>query len=237
MSEGAPAHPRYAIYFVPAAESALYRFGSALLGYDCYGGNDVDFPVVLPMEPLAWRDLTSEPRRYGFHATLKAPFYLAGGAAESELIEEFRRFARGSDRAPAFAPVVDALEGFIAIVPGARDPAIDRLAASCVTGLDRFRAPLNDEDRGRRMAGLSERHVAYLDRWGYPFVFDEFRLHMTLTGRLPAERRGAVLSALRKEFVAVCGARSVRIDRLALLRQDRPDGRFRVIDHAAIGAG
>jgi Protein of unknown function (DUF1045) len=237
MSKGAPAHSRYAIYFVPTADSALYRFGSALLGYDCYGASDVDFPAVLPMDRTAWRDVTSEPRRYGFHATLKAPFCLASGAAESELVEEFGRFARGSDRAPAFTPVVEALEGFIAIVPAARDPAIDGLAASCVTGFERFRAPLNDEDRRRRMAGLSERHVANLDRWGYPFVFDEFRLHLTLTGRLPAERRGAVLSALRKEFVAACGARSVRIDRLALLRQDRPDGRFRVIDHAAIGAG
>jgi hypothetical protein len=236
MSDAAPVGPRYAVYFVPAADSALYRFGSALLGYDCYSGSDVDFPDVLPMDRSAWRDLTGEPRRYGFHATLKAPFYLASGAAESELLAQFRTFARGSDQAPAFAPVIDAFESFIAIVPVARDLAIDRFAASCVTGFDRFRAPLSDGDRGRRMAGLSGRHVAYLDRWGYPFVFDEFRLHMTLTGRLAAEERAAVLSALREEFVAACDAWPVRIDRLALLRQDRPDARFRVIDDAAIGA-
>jgi hypothetical protein len=62
--------PRYAIYFIPAADSALYRFGAAVLGYDCYTGNDLDFPDPLPMETAAWRDLTREPRRYGFHATL-----------------------------------------------------------------------------------------------------------------------------------------------------------------------
>jgi hypothetical protein len=128
------------------------------------------------------------------------------------------------------------LEGFIAIVPGAADPAIDRLASSCVIGFDCFRAPLNAPDRERRLPGLSARHVAHLDRWGYPFVFDEFRLHMTLTGRLAAERQPAVLSVLREEFAAACGARPARIDRLALLRQDRPDARFRVIEHAAIGA-
>jgi hypothetical protein len=237
MSDAAPVGPRYAVYFVPAPDSALYRFGSAVLGYDCYDASDVGFPDVLPMERPAWRDLTSEPRRYGFHATLKAPFFLASGTAESDLLAQFRTFAGGLDEAPAFAPVIDALEGFIAIVPTARDPAIDRLAASCVTGFDRFRAPLNDEDRRRRMAGLSKQHVAYLDRWGYPFVFDAFRLHLTLTGRLATEARATVLSALREGFAAACGARPVRIDRLALLRQDRPDARFRVIDYAAIGAG
>jgi hypothetical protein len=237
MSEGARVDPRYAVYFVPAADSALFRFGSALLGYNCYCGSDVDFPDVLPMERSAWRDLTGEPRRYGFHATLKAPFYLAREATEAELVEQFRRFSVGLDEAPVFAPVIDALEGFIAIVPGVADAAVDRLAASCVIGFDRFRAPLNARDRERRLPGLSARHVAHLDRWGYPFVFNEFRLHMTLTGRLAAERHSAVLSVLREEFAAACGALPVRIDRLALMRQDRSDARFRVIDHAAIGVG
>ena len=30
--------PRYAVYFVPAADSDLYRFGSAVLQYDGYTG-------------------------------------------------------------------------------------------------------------------------------------------------------------------------------------------------------
>jgi hypothetical protein len=32
--------------------------------------------------------------------------------------------------------------------------------------------------------GLSERQAAMLSRWGYPYVLDEFRLHVTLTSRL-----------------------------------------------------
>jgi hypothetical protein len=228
--------PRYAIYFVPAADSALYRFGAAVLGYDCYTGNDLDFPGSLPMETSAWRDLTCEPRRYGFHATLKAPFHLAKDADEPALIDALSAFCRSMECIPAFAPIIAALAGFIAITPAAADPAVDRLAAACVTAFDRFRAPLSAQDRDRHVIGLTERQTGNLDRWGYPFVFDDFRLHLTLTGRLGADRHGVVLAYLQDRFAAAWGRRRVPIDRIALVRQDRPDARFLVVRHAAIGA-
>ena len=229
-------NPRSAIYFIPAADSALYRFGAAVLGYDCYTGNDVGFPGSLPMETAAWRDLTREPHRYGFHATLKAPFQLAKGADEPALIDAFPAFCRSIESVPAFAPIVASLAGFIAIVPAAADPAVDRLAAACVTAFDRFRAPMSTQDRDRRVVGLTERQAGNLDRWGYPFVFDDFQLHLTLTGRLGADRHAVVLAFLQHRFAATWGRRLVPIDRIALVRQDRPDARFLVIRHAAIGA-
>jgi putative phosphonate metabolism protein len=227
--------PRYAVYFVPPAQSALYRFGASLLGYDCYTGTEIAFPQALPVPEPAWREMTQEPRRYGFHATLKAPFHLADGTGEAALIEAFHAFCR-STAAAAFTPVVAVIEGFIAIIPSGNEPAVDRLAAACVTGFDRFRAPLNAHDRERRLAtGLSERLAHNLERWGYPYVFEDFRLHLTLTGRLSAERQPAVLPYLRTRFSAVPGA-AIRLDRIALLRQDRLDARFIVLRDAAIGA-
>jgi hypothetical protein len=229
-------NPRYAIYFVPAADSAFYRFGAAVLGYDCHTGNDVDYPGPLPMETAAWRDLTREARRYGFHATLKAPFHLAQDADEPALIDALPAFCRSIESIPAFEPMVASLAGFIAIVPTAADPAVDRLAAACVLDFDRFRAPMTAQEWDRRMVGLTERQAGNLDRWGYPFVFDDFRLHLTLTGRLGPDRHAVVLAYLRDRLAAAWGRRLVPIDRIALLRQDRPDGRFLVIRHATIGA-
>jgi putative phosphonate metabolism protein len=229
--------PRYAVYFVPAAQSALYRFGSALLGYDCFTGTDIAFPQALPVAEPAWRELTQEPRRYGFHATLKAPFHLADAVDETELIEAFGTFCRSEAPAAAFTPVVTTVEGFIAIVPSAGEPAVDRLAAACVTAFDRFRAPLDARDRARRLAaGLSERQARHLERWGYPYVFEDFRLHLTLTGRLPAERQAIVLPFLRESFSAICGAARVPVDAIALLRQDDAHARFRILSRAAAGA-
>lgn len=229
--------PRYAIYFVPAADGVLYRFGAAVLGYDCYTASDTGFPEPLPMPQSAWRELTSEPRRYGFHATLKAPFFLADDVDEAALADDFDAFCRSTALPAAFAPVVVVLEGFVAIVPAATGPGIDRLAAACVTAFDRFRAPLSAQDRARRMgARLSARQAEQLDRWGYPYVFEDFRLHLTLTGRLGAEQQEGVLRYLRDRFAALHEP-VVRIERVALLRQDRPDSRFMVIRHTGIGAG
>ena len=81
---------------------------------------------------------------------------------------------------------------------------------------------------GEIPAALTPRQRDYLDRWGYPYVFEEFRFHMTLTGRLPAERREPVVAMLRERFAAT-GIGPLAIDAIALCRQENPNSRFRVI--------
>src|SRR4051794_24659558 len=110
------AAPRYAIYFAPPPESALWRFGSGVLGYDASTGADA--PLLAPdgFLPAEWRDLTAEPRRYGFHATLKAPFRLAEGATEADLAAAMARFA--AQRPPVSTELfVTALGSFVALAP------------------------------------------------------------------------------------------------------------------------
>src|SRR6266436_2078374 len=90
--------PRYAIYFVPAPDTALYRFGAGALGYDCFTGADMATLDTLPVDAGAWRELTREPRRYGFHATLKAPFRLAEGRTEAGADRRICRILRDDRR-------------------------------------------------------------------------------------------------------------------------------------------
>lgn len=230
-----PEGTRFAIYFVPAAESALYRFGAAMLGYDCYTGQAVARPPDLGLSATEWDELTREPRTYGFHATLKAPFRLAGGFDEAELIKEVRSLAASLSSIPLIEPLVAQVAGFVAIVPRAASAALDELAASCATALDRFRLPLAPQERERRLAGgLSERQIALLDSFGYPYVLEEFRFHMTLTGRIAFDRRRAIQALLRDAFARAVGHDPLPIDRLAVLRQDDPQACFRLIDQVAI---
>jgi putative phosphonate metabolism protein len=223
--------PRYAIYYVSAPGSDLDRFGAQLLGYDAFSSEDLPFPGgILPSVP-DWRDLTRDPRKYGFHATLKAPLSLAQGRTEVELLTACESFAGASRTIPVVVPVVDSISGFIAVVPREPVAELERLAADCVSALDSFRAPLTADDRARRNpAQLTPRQREYLDRWGYPYVFEEFRFHMTLTGRLDAERREPVLTMLRNRFSAL-GLNMLAIDRMALFRQDNADCRFRIVNH------
>ena len=227
------AGPRYAVYFVPAPNSELYRFGAASLGYDCYTGTNVAPQSDAAMSPADWTELTREPRTYGFHATLRAPFRLRADVGEGDLAQAFRKFAAAMQRFPTIMPSIDVLESFIAIVPVEANPELDALAAACVQAFDPFRAPMTDEERVRRVGpGLTPRQTQNIDRWGYPYVFEDFRFHMTLTGRIQPDRRVAILSFLREQFSKRHGDNPISIDGIALLRQDHPDARFRVIDHS-----
>ena len=112
-----PQYPRYAIYYVPSAASALYRFGAELIGYDAYTGQPLPFVGGIEAEIEGWKRLTADPRKYGFHATLKAPISLATCRTENELTATMHEFARMPRNIPVIAPSVRSISNFIAIVP------------------------------------------------------------------------------------------------------------------------
>jgi putative phosphonate metabolism protein len=225
------AFPRYAIYYAPPAGTALDGFGATLLGYSAWTGADLAVPEQVTNTVRDWREVTSDPRKYGFHATLKAPFALATGRSENDLLAACIAFAATPRPIPIIRPVVGAISGFIAVVPMEPPNELYRLASDCVTDFDGFRAPLAEDDRARRNpAGLTPRQCGYLDRWGYPYVLDEFRFHMTLTGRLGTERRAPILAMLRSRFAEIHLDR-LAIDSIALFRQDDAGSRFRIIGH------
>ncbi len=121
--------PRYAIYFVPAAETALYQFGTAVLGYDAYTGRDV--PFVASISP-DWPDKIREPRVYGFHATLKPPFRLAEGSTPFDLNTTLDTFTKSQQSIDVGPLEVRALGSFVALVPAAPCAELDQLAGACV---------------------------------------------------------------------------------------------------------
>jgi putative phosphonate metabolism protein len=222
--------PRYAIYYIAAAGSDLERFGTQLLGYDAFAGTDLPFPNDVMQTVPDWRDLTGDPRKYGFHATLKAPMSLAPGKTEADLLAACATFAATPRPIPVVRPVVNSISGFIAVVPAEPSAELERLAADCVREFDGFRAPLTRDDRARRNpSALTPRQREYLDRWGYPYVMEDFRFHMTLTGRLEATRREPVQAMLRDRFAGL-SLKTLAIDRIAICRQDDADSRFKILD-------
>jgi putative phosphonate metabolism protein len=228
---------RYAVFFVPPQHGALYRFGATALGYDSYSGEDAASFSGDGIDAAEWHKLTAEPRRYGFHATLKAPFRLRDGTTEHDLIAAIAPFAAGGAPPPRFDASVALLDGFAALIPAAPAPSLDRLAESCVREFDRFRAPLTDAQRSRRLAQpLTARQTDHLERWGYPYVLDDFRFHMTLTGRLPADRAPHVLEFLHRRLACDPVSAGIAVESIALLRQDAAAARFRVIAAAPLGA-
>jgi hypothetical protein len=175
----------------------LWLYGCAVLGYDAVRGCDV--PHATPEGWLAddWRAATAEPRRYGFHATLKAPFRLAEGRTEADLRHAMEAFSVGREPAQLGTLRVATIGNFVALVPQEQGHELLALAAAIVTTFEPLRAPLSAEDYARRRPeALPARERAYLDRFGYPYVLDAFRFHMTLSGRLPPERIDQTRKAL-----------------------------------------
>ena len=180
---------------------------------------------------------TREPHRYGFHATLKAPFRLARPHTEADLLADALVLARVCTQIPIFQPAIELFGPFVAVASSALNIELYRLAESCVRHFDRFRAPLEAAEMERRVAGgLTARETENLIRWGYPYVFDDFHFHMTLTGTLAPNRREPILSELQRCFASYHGNRPVFVDRIAVLRQDSPDAHFALLCEVPIGA-
>jgi hypothetical protein len=228
--------PRYAAYFAPDPASELWHFGSCAIGYDAATGRDQRFLCHPGLTDDAWRDLTADPRRYGFHATMNAPFHLAAGTNEADLLHGFDRCVAGLLPVELERLQLAFLDDFIALVPVGDATGVGHLAMALVDGLEPFRARLTAADRARRLAApLTPRQIGYLDKYGYPFVGLEFRFHMTLTGAIAPHRQQSAWDALAAAFDQPWARNPVEIESIALFRQDTRAAQFRIVHQRRLG--
>lgn len=229
---------RYALYACPEPGGAAWEAGSAWLGRCAADGRTLHAPRIAGVDPARFALLTATPRRYGFHATLKAPFRPVAGASHAAIVAAFEDFARRE--APVVCPplVATASMGFLALMARGGDARLETLAARCVAAFDRFRAPLAGEELARRRSvGLTPRQDELLLRWGYPFVMDAFRFHYSLTRPLPA--RGAESRVLRQaaqaHFTGSAAALG-RVDGIALFAEPTRGADLVLLHYAALRA-
>ena len=218
---------RFAIFAAPGTGSAdddavlLRDKAEQWLGRSAAGD------PVTPTVPAGWTRgavdaMTADARRYGFHGTLKPPFRLAEGRTAEELDAALARFAAGTATVSVPNLTLARLGAFFALVPGAEAPGLHALADEVVKGFDDFRAPATDAELARRKPGsLTPRQRELLGAWGYPYVLDEFRFHLTLTDRIPVPERPEVERVLGDWFAASLGT-AVPVDALALFLEAEP---------------
>ncbi|MCP5419332.1 MAG: DUF1045 domain-containing protein [Gammaproteobacteria bacterium] len=221
---------RFAVYYAPSPDSALWRFCSAWLGRDAVTGARLESPVRGDFDPVWLAAITASPRHYGFHGTLKPPFVLAEGKTPEALSDRLSDFAatRPVFTLPTLA--LRTLDGFLALAPTAPSSPLQALAAACVQELDDFRRPPDaSELQRRRAAGLNPRQDALLRSWGYPYVLDEFRFHLTLSERLE-KTQGDRLSRLLEPMLAPLLAQPLRVDAVCLFAQLSRSEPFRLLD-------
>ena len=221
------AEARYAIYFAPPEDSALGSAGSFWLGRDAASGMRLAQPACPGLSPTRLAQLTATARRYGFHGTLKPPFRLRAGRTLEELEHAVAVLAARQQRF-SFTLRLATLAGFFAWLPANAYDEIAAVAAACVKELDEFRQPADETELARRGRGLDPNQAALLQRWGYPYVLDQFRFHLTLSDAISGREAEAMRTTL-ENFTDGHARGAIAFDALCLFVEPAPGADFRLL--------
>ena len=216
---------RIALYYAPETDDPLHQCASAWLGRDAVSGAEVPQPAIAGVDIA---EVTADARGYGFHATLKPPFRVKGDVrAALQAVQDF------AARTAAFAlpPLqITDLDGFLALREAEPCPPLQALADSAVTALDPHRAPATEAEIARRKPEkLSPRQREYLEAWGYPYVFAEWRFHMTLTRRLTPVEKATILPAVT-EALGDAPAIARTVTDICIFAQAAPGAPFIILE-------
>ena len=225
---------RYAVYYLPCPGSPLQRFGDQWLGWSITDGK---FTNRLKGKMLATEHekMTAKPQKYGFHGTLKPPLRLKDEFGQNEFVNAVRHIAKMHH--PFTMPDLNLLvtSQFMALVPVEHSPAMHNLASALVTGLDNFRKTPTVEETARRLsAGLTSRQTELLEAWGYPYVLDEFRFHLTLTDRLEKDQTPEIRNYLQEQIAPIL-EQPIKVRDIAVVGQ-MENGMFTLIERVPLGS-
>ncbi|WP_192254094.1 DUF1045 domain-containing protein [Mesorhizobium silamurunense] len=226
---------RYAIYFTPRQDEPLARIAANWLGRDPFGAATRPVEAVADLSAAEVAFHTASARRYGFHATLKAPFRLASNETEASLRKALDDFAEATLSVVIPRLVVGQIDGFFALVPETPFDPLNSFASEVVRAFDRFRAPLTEAEIERRSPdSLKPQEFRNLCQWGYPYVFETFRFHMTLSGRVGPQESPRLRAAIDSLFADVL-QHPVPVDALTLFVETEPGAPFMALSHHELG--
>ena len=226
---------RFAIYYAPTPFSELHSLGSTWLGRDSTSGKIIEQPSISGIASERLSELTKRARHYGFHATLKPPFQLKHGTSLTLLKHALRRVCE--DISPFYIKLdVSTLGKFFALMLSKPNPKIQSLAEIMVREIDAFRKPLTKEELTiRRSKGLTRSQDENLIKWGYPYVFSEFRFHIPLTGKIQLSKEQAIIhDAIQRHFSKSLKKR-IKIEYACLFHQINRQAPFFLVDQFKLG--
>ncbi len=227
MNTASPPGSRYGVYYCPEPDTDFWELGSSWLGRNVLSNQELDQPVLKETSINSLYFNTSSPRKYGLHGTLKAPIHLATKVSEADFLHAVQCIAQST--APFLIPSVkvDELGDFLAIRPTEPCAALCALAEACVRQLDALRQPATAHEIARRNPdALTSSQQDNLMTWGYPYVFDDFRFHITISNSIKhIPMRQALLQDAVDYFAPVC-AKPLPISSLCVFTQMKNDAPF-----------
>lgn len=228
---------RCAVYFAPQPDSPWGLTGSHWLGRCAATGKSLPMPVIDGVPEQVHQACTAEPRRYGWHATLKAPFALQPGQDLTSVCSWLQLLAREFKAFTLPALRVGMMGNFLALRPEHPSQSLQEVADACVTRMQHLALPLSESELARRrQKPLSMEQDQLLLRWGYPWVLEHFRFHFSLTGSLDGmqpQMREALIAAAVAHFENLP---ECRFDRLSLFAEPENGANFELIEQVTLSA-
>lgn len=226
---------RLAIYFTPRPDSEITRCATKWLGRDVFSANYLGQQPPAKMSVARFKELTSSPFHYGFHGTIKPPFRLTPNSSIEQVAARLRDFAKKEEPfiLPDLHPCI--MGRFLCLQPSKPCPQLYQLAEKTVRQFDDLRLmPGADELLKRRRSGLSLRQESILQRWGYPYLMEEFRFHLTLSDKIDDDNEREILCAHAKTVFTPRTCEKVMFDGLALfIEQNRAP--LRLLNYFPLG--
>lgn len=228
---------RVAIYAAPSVGTAWWDRGSEWLGRCAFKRCRLPWPDIEGVNDATRSALLAEPRRYGWHATLKAPMRLSPDASLQALREGVRAICLRHHAIELSDLQVTRLGNFLALCPAQPPAALAALADDCVRRLQPLAAPLSEADLARRrQRALTPEEDALMLAWGYPWVLHLFRFHFSLTGSLKGLSEQQVEAVARAARAHFSGLPALRLDCLSVFSENEPGADFELIEQMGLKA-
>jgi len=228
MSNGQ--NPRYAIYFAGASQGDFWNLGSQWLSRCAAGRFMETLPKSLGVDPLVLEKMTSQPRRYGWHATLKAPFSLKEGFLFEDLHQRLNLLVHELHAFELPTLELRVMKDFLALTPVKSTqlyPQLVDVGNQCVQRLHPLARPLNENEIAyRKRVDLNPREEALMLQWGYPFVQELFEFHFTLSNNLSLYDASEVSSLIKAAKIWFKLTQPISFDRISLFVEEKRGENF-----------
>ncbi|MEU8642057.1 DUF1045 domain-containing protein [Streptomyces sp. NPDC048674] len=217
-----------AVYIIPSQDSRIYQFGSSVLGYDIYRAQAIPASQDLTFA----RECVGESAEYGFHATLADALYFSSEqqiervrAEVRFLSQEFKPF-----HLDGLEPAVSPHDGRAAIIR-AQDSSgtVESIHHELVSRVYRLAVSSTylTGQTTKALPGDGQRAQMMLERYGSPFILENFMLHFTVCGSCPEEATSGIVDGVRQKMGGILRER-VFVDQIVLVTKRPGQSRWTI---------
>jgi hypothetical protein len=216
----------FAVYLVPPSGSALYEFGSDVLGYDVRAAQ--------VRTPGKWPHATGAAHDFGFHLTVADALYSASAkdldliSREVEFVAQgFRPFTinlslqKDFPNSKGIALVCEDKSGSLEAIHHEMVTRVYSKAAASNYSLGVASADRDLKEDQRRSALMIEHYYA-------PYILQRFKPHFSLLSSVPPEEKDKIYEEVKSFFEERAVETSLEVTHLAVMHRPSPKGHWEI---------